>query len=60
MEKVSLQFQTPQDLSNFRKFVKVGITDFNIANLQLTCEGEKEIIAMAITSYGAKIIAVLN
>lgn len=55
-----LQFQTPQDLSAFRKFAKDGISDLNIVELQLTCDCAKEIIAQAITAYGAIVIKELS
>lgn len=60
MDKVILQFQTPQDLSAFRKFAKDGVSDVNIAELQLTCNCSKEIIGQAITAYGATVIKELS
>jgi hypothetical protein len=60
MDKVILQFQTPQDLSAFRKFAKEGISDLNIVELQLTCDCSKEIIGQAITGYGATVVKELS
>lgn len=53
MEKVFIQFQTPQDLSNFRKQAKDKIFKTEISDLVLHCECDKELIAIAITKYGA-------
>jgi hypothetical protein len=55
MEKVKLQFQTPQDLTHFRKSVKDGILEIDIANLTLICDCTKIDIARAMNN-GATVI----
>jgi hypothetical protein len=55
MEKVKLQFQTPQDLANFRNFAGIKIVKTEVVNLVLHCECDKELIAVAITKFGAMV-----
>ena len=55
-ELVTLQFQTPHDLTTFRQAVKARNLKTDIANLRLTCECTKQDIALAMNSYGAKVI----
>ena len=54
-ELVTLQFQTPQDMTNFRKSIQHEITKVDIANLRLSC-CTKEDIALAMNSFGAKVV----
>jgi hypothetical protein len=55
MEKVTLQFQTPQDLSNFRK-AACEIKEINIRELTMLCECTQVEIARAMNYYGARVI----
>jgi hypothetical protein len=55
MERVTLQFQTPQDLSNFRK-AACEIKEVNIRELTMVCECTKKEIARAMNYYGALVI----
>jgi hypothetical protein len=55
MEKVKLQFQTPQDLTQFRKTVQEGILEVDIANLTLVCDCTKIDIARAMNN-GAVVV----
>ncbi|MDB5197397.1 MAG: hypothetical protein JWP88_1768 [Flaviaesturariibacter sp.] len=55
-EKVTLQFQTPQDLTNFRKSLDARQVRTDIPNLRLTCECTKNDLALAMNSFGAKVI----
>ncbi|MDB5253397.1 MAG: hypothetical protein JWP27_2566 [Flaviaesturariibacter sp.] len=56
MERVTLQFQTPQDLTNFRKSVLGKPIETDIHNLTLTCECSPTDIALAMNSFGARVI----
>jgi Chloramphenicol O-acetyltransferase len=56
MELVKIQFQTPQDLTGFRKVVKTQILEFNIAQLFIICQCSKEQIAIAMNYFGGKIV----
>jgi hypothetical protein len=56
MERVTLQFQTPQDLTNFRKSVIDKPIQTDIHNLTLTCDCSLTDIALAMNSFGAKVI----
>ena len=56
MELVTLQFQTPQDLTNFRKSVIHKENKIDIANLRLTCQCTAEDLALAMNSFGAKVL----
>ena len=56
MEFVTLQFQTPQDLTNFRKAVIHKPNKIDIPNLRLTCECDKHNVALAMNNYGARVI----
>jgi hypothetical protein len=53
---VTLQFQTPQDLTNFRKAVTHKPNKIDIANLRLVCECDKHNVALAMNNYGAVVI----
>ena len=53
MEKVALQFQTPQDLYNFRRSCTGTILKVDFANLVVYCECSKIDVSNAITRYGA-------
>jgi hypothetical protein len=53
MEKVSLHFQTPQDLTNFRLSVEMHVISTDVANLVIYCECSREVIARAMTEFGA-------
>jgi hypothetical protein len=55
MERVTLQFQTPQDLSNFRK-AACDIKEVNIRDLTMICECTDTEIARAMNYYGAVVI----
>jgi hypothetical protein len=55
MEIVKLQFQTPQDLTHFRKSVQEGILEIDIANLTLVCDCTKIDIARAMNN-GATVV----
>lgn len=56
METITLQFQTPQDLTNFRKSVNHKTNKIDILNLRLTCQYTPEDVALAINSFGAKVV----
>jgi hypothetical protein len=53
MERVILQFQTPQDLIGFRKQAGAVIIKSDVTNLILHCDCTKEVIAIAINEFGA-------
>jgi hypothetical protein len=57
MEKVTLQFQTPQNLTGFRKLLS-GDAKFtvDVANLTITCSCSQLDIEKAIKNFGAVII----
>lgn len=55
MDKVTLQFQTPQDLTGFRK-AACEIKEVNIRELTMVCECTKQEIARAMNYYGATVI----
>jgi hypothetical protein len=55
MEEVKLQFQTPHDLSAYRKTISTVIKT-NIADLQITCKCTKDDIALAMNNFGATVI----
>jgi hypothetical protein len=56
MVTVTLQFQTPQHLTNFRKSVLTKSIKTDIVNLTLTCNFSSSDIALATTSFEAKVI----
>jgi hypothetical protein len=56
MELVILQFQTPHDLTGFRKAVAAKKLTTDIANRRITCDCSKEDIALAMNTFGAKVI----
>lgn len=56
MEKVTLQFQTPQDLSSFRKLIEDPCATI-IKDLILVCNLTNLEIARAMNSFGAMVIA---
>ena len=56
MITVTLQFQTPQHLTNFRKSVLTKSIKTDIMNLTLTCNFSPTDIALATKSFEAKII----
>ena len=56
MELVKIQFQTPQDLTGFRKVVKSKIDQTNIADLYIVCQCSKEEIAIAMNHFGGRVI----
>ena len=53
---VTLQFQTPQDLTAFRQAVVARNVKTDIANLRLSCECSQDDIALAMNSFGAKVV----
>lgn len=55
MERVVIQFQTPQDLAIFRTYAKEQIIKTNVADLSVLCDCSREAIAIAITKYGATV-----
>lgn len=55
MEIVTLQFQTPQDLTAFRKSMNEGVIKVDIHNLTLLCDCSKVDIARAMNN-GAIVI----
>ncbi|HYH16829.1 MAG TPA: hypothetical protein VD794_16470 [Flavisolibacter sp.] len=57
MDTITLQFQTPQDLSGFRKMAGNKIVEVNIKELVLTCHCNLPDIANAMNYFGAKVIA---
>jgi hypothetical protein len=56
METITLQFQTPQDLSGFRKVAKIKVTEVSIRELTVVCDCENTDIALAMNSFGAVVI----
>jgi hypothetical protein len=60
MEKLKLQFQTPQDFQGFRKMVPDSIVSVNIAELTITCTCTKEEIAYAMGRFDAKVIETIK
>jgi hypothetical protein len=56
MKKVSLQFQTPHEFSEFRNSVPDCITESDIANLIITYTCNESEIARAILTRGATVI----
>ena len=55
MEKIALQFQTPQDLSSFRKLIEDPCATI-IKDLILVCNLTNLEIAKAMNSFGAMVI----
>jgi hypothetical protein len=53
MDTITLQFQTPQDLSGFRKMAGSKVTQVSIKDLTLTCSCSMKDIAHAINVFGA-------
>jgi hypothetical protein len=56
MKTITLQFQTPQDLSGFRKMAVLKIIEVQIKELRLACECSMLDLEKEINYYGAKII----
>ena len=56
MELITLQFQTPQDLSGFRKMIDKKIVEINIKELIITCHCDLPDVANAMNYFGAKVI----
>lgn len=56
MGSVKLQFQTPQQFSQFRNSVPDCITESDIANLTITYTCNDEEIARAIRTLGATVV----
>ncbi|HYH14758.1 MAG TPA: hypothetical protein VD794_06055 [Flavisolibacter sp.] len=56
MQTIILQFQTPQDLSGFRKMAADYITDVSILHLTIRCKCNLPEIALAMNYYGAKVL----
>ena len=55
-ELITLQFQTLQDLNLFKQAVDARNLVTDVANLQLICKCSKENIALAMNSFGAKLV----
>ncbi|RYZ26708.1 MAG: hypothetical protein EOP49_43115 [Sphingobacteriales bacterium] len=53
MEKVILQFQTPQDFQSFRKMAGESIISVSIVELSIICNCALVDIASAINQFGA-------
>ena len=57
MQMVTLQFQTPQDLTGFRTVLTPDtIFKVNVSELTLTCSCSEKDIAKAMNHFGAKVI----
>ena len=56
MHLVTFQFQTPQDLSSFRKKVEGSTFEINIRELTLLCRCSKEHLDLAITNFRATVL----
>jgi hypothetical protein len=56
MDIITLQFQTPQDLTGFRKMVEGKLLGVNVKELTITCHCSLPDIAHAMNYYGAKVI----
>jgi hypothetical protein len=56
VEIITLQFQTPQEFSRFKKKVTTEIIEYNIRDLTITLRCTEEIHASAIKNMNAKII----
>ncbi|RYY97640.1 MAG: hypothetical protein EOO11_10325 [Chitinophagaceae bacterium] len=54
--KVTLQFQTPQDFSRFRSLVSGQVTTIDIGDLTITCTCTDELIAHAMNQFGGRVI----
>jgi hypothetical protein len=53
MEKVKVQFQTPQDFQKFRKMAIESIVSVSIADLYVICKCATLDVATAINQFGA-------
>jgi hypothetical protein len=53
MEKVKVQFQTPQDFQKFRKMAIESIVSVSIPDLYVICECAMLDVATAINQFGA-------
>jgi hypothetical protein len=56
MQQITLQFETPQDLAGFRKLVQTSSFEINIRELTMICDCTPSEIAIALKTYGAKVI----
>jgi hypothetical protein len=54
----TLQFQTPQTLSNFKKKVNVPGLTMNLRELTLTGEFTGAQVALAVNNFGASVVKV--
>jgi hypothetical protein len=55
MERVKVQFQTPQDFQKFRKMATSSIVSVSIPGLYVICNCELLDIASAINQFGATV-----
>jgi hypothetical protein len=55
MELVTLQFDTPQHFSAFRKILSDTSFEMSVVNLTISSKFTKDEIELAITKYGAKV-----
>lgn len=56
METVTLPFQTPYDLSSFRKRAADNIVEVPIKDLTLICNCKMPYIVQAMNYFGAKVL----
>jgi hypothetical protein len=55
MEKVKVQFQTPQDFQKFRKMAIESIVSVSIPDLYVICKCAMLDVATAINQFGATV-----
>jgi hypothetical protein len=53
MEIISLQFQTPQALTSFRKLANIKVIRTDVTELVIYCECTPENMELAMKHYGA-------
>ncbi|MCW3073892.1 MAG: hypothetical protein JWP69_961 [Flaviaesturariibacter sp.] len=58
MPTITLQFQTPQDLSGFKNNLELNGYTINIRELTLTCSCCPEQIELATYHFGAKVLKI--
>ena len=55
-ETLMLQFQTPQDLTGFRKAASESILKTDIKNLIVVCNCSDKNVALAMNNFGAMVV----
>ena len=59
-ETLKLQFQTPQDLTGFRKAASDSILQTDIKNLIVVCHCSDKNVALAMNNFGAMVVEEKN